>query len=77
MKKKLNLKDLKVESFVTSNDLNNAETVKGGRPPAKSYRGDCIALPDLPVDRITDNFCSLDFACATGHLCYISINATC
>lgn len=78
MKKKLNLNELKVESFVTTHDINNAETIKGGRPPAKSYNGNCLpAEPDYPVDRITDNFCSLDFVCNTGHLCYISINATC
>lgn len=74
MKKKLSLKNLEVKSFVTHTNLENAQTIQGGRPPAKSYNTDCYDIDPEPVDRITDNFCSLDYVCVTGNTCYISIN---
>ena len=39
MKKKLNLNDLKVKSFITGFDKENVETVKGGRPPKSNDCG--------------------------------------
>ena len=74
MKKKLNLKNLEVKSFVTNTNLENTETIHGGRPPKKSYRGDCFEVEPEPVDRITDNFCSLNYVCVTGAGCYVSVN---
>jgi len=76
MKKKLNLDKLKVESFVTNVTSETVDTVLGGRPPKPSYNGNCpVEVPDDPI-RLTDR-CSWGHVCNTGHLCYISINATC
>ncbi|MEL6562197.1 MAG: pinensin family lanthipeptide [Bacteroidota bacterium] len=38
MSKKLNLKELKVTSFVTAAEYANSETIKGGRLNAPTYR---------------------------------------
>jgi len=43
--KKLSLKQLKVESFVTKGKNLNANTVKGGLPPSDFYEHD-----EVPVD---------------------------
>ena len=77
MKNKLNLNELKVKSFVTSQGLENAETLKGGRHNAPSGGGGCSVIAD-PKDKLTanNNLCT-GRRCQTGHLCYVSINASC
>ncbi|MEO9869292.1 pinensin family lanthipeptide [Ekhidna sp.] len=47
MKKKMNLSELKVKSFVTENLVSNAETIigGGGRIPG-SHATNCVTLPE-------------------------------
>ena len=53
MKKKLNLNDLKVKSFITTSAQFDAKTVQGGRPPVK----DTDNCPVAHTDKI---FCGGD-----------------
>ena len=64
MKKKITLKKLKVESFVTSENLEKADTIKGGTLKSKPA---CNAFSDGPecTKPTTDNLCSR-FATACG-----------
>lgn len=71
MKKQIKLSDLKVKSFVTNSAAFDAQTVKGGKNPPRSWRDNCaISDPggsdggsDLSID-----FCSgqAPYACDTG-----------
>lgn len=59
MKKKLNLNDLKVKSFITGFDREGVQTVKGGRPP-KSHN--CAPVEPEPHDWGSDiSRCNTDF----------------
>lgn len=51
MKKRLNIKDLEIKSFVTSIDANNVETVKGGIDTVQNDRSICddFCLTNLPL----------------------------
>ncbi|MEL6558903.1 MAG: pinensin family lanthipeptide [Bacteroidota bacterium] len=75
MKKKLNLDDLKVKSFITAETLSHAETVKGGKAPPRSYRGDCLVVAEPPRDPepgISVGWCTgnAPYNCVTGIGCY-------
>ena len=72
MKKKMNLKNLKVNSFVTDLDSNSSETVKGGFDPTNTRPtgpcGGCDILTDQscggggggwnPSDGCSNNSCA-------------------
>lgn len=72
MKKKLNLNDLKVDSFVIDNKGLNSQTVKGGREVVESYVNWCPGDPSTdPVGELTKPYCTSP----APYDCYVSGNS--
>ena len=71
MKKQIKLSSLEVKSFVTSSTLMDMQTIKGGKNPPRSYKGDCVISDPGGSDDGSDlsiDFCSgqAPYACGTG-----------
>ena len=68
-KKKLNLNDLKVDSFITNIEKNDSETVKAGVGSAASAVSIIITLPITYSIYKTLAECTGGSVCGTGWLC--------
>lgn len=74
MKKKINLDALKVKSFVTADDKNTTETVKGGREYVRTYRRCLPGDPTTdPIEPLSIDICSVNvpYECYTGATCFL------
>lgn len=66
MKKKLDLDELKVKSFVTNFGKDSAETVKGGRPPESNNCESELCPPPDDGGGLSANICSGRYYCYSG-----------